>query len=66
VKNLAERSSGPNDRRAVDVVITEEGLKLLEILDPQVEEWENRFSIITPEEADHISALLDKIRVSEH
>jgi DNA-binding MarR family transcriptional regulator len=62
VKNLAKRTSCPDDRRAVDVVITEEGLKLLEELDPHVEEWENRFNIITPEEADHISALLDKLR----
>jgi DNA-binding MarR family transcriptional regulator len=62
VKNLAKRTSCPDDRRAVVVVITEEGLKLLEELDPHVEEWENRFNIITPEEADHISALLDKLR----
>ncbi|MCF2487933.1 MarR family winged helix-turn-helix transcriptional regulator [Dyadobacter sp. CY347] len=64
-KNLAKRSSCPNDRRAVDVLITEEGLKLLEELDPFVEEWENRFNVISTEEADQISALLDKLRESD-
>lgn len=64
-KNLAKRSSCANDRRAVDVLITEEGLELLKELDPLVSEWENRFNIITPEEADQISALLDKLRESD-
>jgi DNA-binding MarR family transcriptional regulator len=49
----------------VDVVITEEGLKLLKDLDPAIEEWEDRFNIITPEEAEQISALLDKLRENE-
>ncbi|MCF0052752.1 MarR family transcriptional regulator [Dyadobacter chenwenxiniae] len=65
-KNLAKRSSCPNDRRAVDVVITEEGLKLLDDLDPHVEEWEDRFNVISAEEADQINALLDKLREAEH
>ncbi|MCE7063680.1 MarR family winged helix-turn-helix transcriptional regulator [Dyadobacter sp. CY326] len=64
-KNLAKRSSCPNDRRAVDVVITEEGLQLLKELDPHVEEWENRFNVLTAEEAEQVSALLDKLRESD-
>ncbi|MCE7060900.1 MarR family winged helix-turn-helix transcriptional regulator [Dyadobacter sp. CY343] len=64
-KNLAKRTSCENDRRAVDVVITEEGLQLLAELDPHVDQWEDRFNIITPEEADLISALLDKVREAE-
>ncbi|WP_439554794.1 MarR family winged helix-turn-helix transcriptional regulator [Dyadobacter sp.] len=64
-KNLAKRSSCEKDRRAVDVLITEEGLRLLAELDPYVDEWEDRFNIITPEEADQISALLDKVREAE-
>ena len=63
-KNLAKRTSCPSDRRAVDVVITEEGLKLLTELDPFVDAWEERFNIITPAEADQISAMLDKLRDS--
>jgi DNA-binding MarR family transcriptional regulator len=65
-KNLAKRSSCANDRRAVDVLITEEGLKLLKELDPLVAEWENRFNVISSEEADQISSLLDKLRESDH
>ncbi|TLU99467.1 MarR family winged helix-turn-helix transcriptional regulator [Dyadobacter luticola] len=64
-KNLAKRTSCPNDRRAVDVVITEEGLQLLTEIDPFVNAWEERFNIITPEEADTISGLLDKLRESD-
>jgi DNA-binding MarR family transcriptional regulator len=63
-KNLAKRTSCESDRRAVDVVITEEGLELLSVLDPFIEDWEDRFNIITPEEAEQISALLDKLRES--
>lgn len=64
-KNLAKRTSCESDRRAVDVVITEEGLDLLKVLDPFIEDWENRFNIISEEEAEQISALLDKLRENE-
>ncbi|MGG7661688.1 MarR family winged helix-turn-helix transcriptional regulator [Dyadobacter sp. BHUBP1] len=65
-KNLAKRTSCESDRRAVDVVITEEGLALLKELDPFIEDWENRFNIISEEEAEQISALLDKLRENEN
>ena len=64
VKKLVDRKSCPNDRRAVDVIITETGLELLKSLDPEIEEWENTLARITPEEADMISSLLDKLRNS--
>ncbi|WP_310590368.1 MarR family transcriptional regulator [Dyadobacter sp. NIV53] len=67
VKGLAERTSCPSDRRAVDVIITEHGLDLLAKIDPLLEEWENKMSAtITPEEAESISALLDKMRKSDN
>lgn len=65
-KNLAKRTSCESDRRAVDVVITEEGLQLLKVLDPFIEDWENRFNIISEEEAEQISALLDKLRENDN
>ena len=66
VKGLAKRTSCPSDRRAVDVVITPEGLDLLSKMDPILEEWENGLSaVITPEEADLMSSLLDKMREAE-
>ncbi|MCE7039634.1 MarR family winged helix-turn-helix transcriptional regulator [Dyadobacter sp. CY312] len=65
-KNLAERTSCPSDRRAVDVKITREGLDLLSVIDPILEEWENGMSaVITEEEAELMSRLLDKMRESE-
>ncbi|MCF2444942.1 MarR family transcriptional regulator [Dyadobacter sp. CY345] len=64
VKKLVDRKSCPNDRRAVDVIITETGLELLKHLDPEIEAWEKNLARITPEEADLISSLLDKLRNS--
>lgn len=65
-KGLAERKSCPSDRRAVDVLITQSGLDLLAKLDPSLEEWENSLSTsITTDEADQLSALLDKLRTSQ-
>ncbi len=65
LKKLVDRKSCPNDRRAVDVIITEEGLELLKKLDPEVEKWEDNMVGITHEEADLISNLLDKLRNSK-
>ena len=67
LKGLAERTSCPSDRRAVDVVITQSGLDILEKLDPFLEDFEIKMSEnITSEEADQISLLLDKLRKSEN
>ncbi|GAB2788426.1 MarR family transcriptional regulator [Rhabdobacter roseus] len=63
-KGLLERNECPNDRRAVDVVITEQGLELLKKLDPVISEWEENLHSLTPEEADLISSLLDRLRDS--
>ena len=65
-KDLAKRSSCPNDRRAVDVVITEAGTQLLAELDPHVDGWEKRFNVLSEEEANLMSALLDKLRESDN
>jgi len=65
-KGLAERTSCPSDRRAVDVVITQPGLDLLKTLDPIIEKQESDMSAhITLEEAEQLSALLDKLRESK-
>ena len=66
VKKLVDRKSCPNDRRAVDVIITEPGLELLKQLDPLIEESENNLNGISSEEADLISSLLDKLRNSKN
>lgn len=65
LKGWAERKSCPSDRRAVDVIITQAGLDILAKIDPLEEEWEQGLNVITEEEADQISALLDKLRQSK-
>lgn len=64
LKGWVKRTECPNDRRAVDVVITEEGLALLLALDKMQEDWENQLKNLNEEEAKQLSDLLDKLRGS--
>ncbi|WP_025761747.1 MarR family winged helix-turn-helix transcriptional regulator [Dyadobacter tibetensis] len=64
LKNYAERSLCANDRRAVDVIITKQGMEVLEQIDPRVEEWENKLNVITEEQALMLSDMLDLLRES--
>jgi DNA-binding MarR family transcriptional regulator len=61
-KELLERCVCPEDRRAVNVKITDKGLALLKQLDPKIEEANNELSGLTVEEAKVINQLLDKLR----
>lgn len=62
IKKLIERAVCPEDRRAVNVIITKEGLKLLEKLDKKEEQWVNDLKKLTKEEAKQLNFLLNKIR----
>lgn len=62
VKGLVERRVCPSDRRAVDVLITDAGLRLLEAIDREETQWFERFHTLTPEEAHRLNELLDKLR----
>lgn len=62
LKGLLERHTCDNDRRAVDVLITQKGLNLLTVIDRQMTEGLTRFHTLTPEEAHQLSNLLDKLR----
>ena len=62
VKGLVKRSECPNDRRQVDVLITEEGLKVLAELQVKVEEGNKDFVNLTLEEVNLLNDLLDKLR----
>lgn len=64
-KELLIRKVCPSDRRAVDVVITPKGLDLLKDMDPIMDKWEENMHSLTPEEAEILSKLLDKLRSSE-
>lgn len=63
-KDLASRCDNKDDRRACDVRITQQGLDVLKEIDVLQENWETSFSNLTPEEAENLSTLLDKLRGS--
>ena len=61
-KKLLQRKECSNDRRSVDVVITEKGLKLLKSLDHVDELSKQVLKSLSNDEIDTINALLDKLR----
>jgi len=61
-KGLVTRELNPNNRRQVDIVITEEGLNLLKVIEAEFHQVEEKFKTITEEEAEQLSNLLDKLR----
>lgn len=64
-KKLVERTECSSDRRAVDVVITEQGLALLKLLDEDQTQWEDELKKrLIEEDATVLSDLLDKLRGS--
>jgi DNA-binding MarR family transcriptional regulator len=65
VKELVMRQICPDDRRAVDVVITQKGLDLLAELDVLQNKWEKQLHGLSEEEALQLSDLLDKMRQSK-
>ena len=64
-KELVIRKLCPHDRRAVDVIITEKGIKLLTEIDELQHTWEEKLHSLTENEALQLSDLLDKMRQSE-
>lgn len=63
-KELVKRTECSHDRRAVDVVITEAGLRVLAEIDTIQGEWEQKLQNVTEEEAILLSDILDKLRGS--
>lgn len=61
-KNLAERKACLKDRRCVDVIITDKGLKLLDKISEKEIELEKKLNNLTNKEAKEINRLLDKLR----
>jgi DNA-binding MarR family transcriptional regulator len=61
-KELVKREECPSDRRQVDILITEKGLRLLDILEKQVEESHKSVLHLTEQEAIQLNELLDKLR----
>ena len=61
-KDLVERTVSKADRRQKDILITAKGLALLEQLDAEMHGFEQQFHTLSVEEAQTLSALLDKLR----
>lgn len=62
LKKLVERSVCPEDRRAVNVVITQKGLDLLAELDKNEGNMIKELRNLSEKEAEQINVLLDKLR----
>jgi DNA-binding MarR family transcriptional regulator len=58
---LVERVTCENDRRAVDVVITEKGLELLRKLDPVITEVNDPLKMLGTEEIAELNTMLDNV-----
>ncbi|MEM7107111.1 MAG: MarR family transcriptional regulator [Bacteroidota bacterium] len=62
-KKLIERNISYDDRRSVEITISEKGLNLLENTDEHVQEFAHVFSNLSVDEAQQLNLLLDKLRV---
>jgi len=64
IKGLAKKATCREDKRLVDILISERGRRLLEKMDERQDEIDNILSNLTQKEAGLLSDLLDKIRVN--
>jgi MarR family transcriptional regulator, 2-MHQ and catechol-resistance regulon repressor len=64
-KGLVKKLTCKNDRRLVDVIISDKGKKLLERLDTRQDEMDGILNNLSEKEAATLSDLLDKIRGSK-
>ncbi|KOS08149.1 MarR family transcriptional regulator [Flavobacterium akiainvivens] len=63
LKELVERKICPDNRRKMEISITQKGLELLKELDPQVEAHDNKYAgNLTPAELEQLNILLEKYR----
>lgn len=61
-KGLVNRELCENNRRQVDVTITEKGLALLSAIDKESADWLGQLKAITKTEAQELNRMLDKLR----
>lgn len=61
-KELVQRKPKSDDRRCVDVIITEKGIKLLEKIKSAEENFEVHLKHLNKKEAKSLNDLLDKLR----
>jgi DNA-binding MarR family transcriptional regulator len=63
-KELVSKVVCPNDRRLVDITISDKGMKLLQELDHYNDEMDALLGAVNEEEAKTLNHLLDKLRSS--
>ncbi len=61
-KQLVTRKPCKDDRRQVDVKITDKGLQILDEIDSEMKIWEQGLHNISEEEAQSVNAILDRWR----
>lgn len=62
VKGLVKREICKNNRRQVDISITDKGLNLLTKIDRASDGWQSTLKNLTKAEAQELNRLLDKLR----
>ena len=62
IKGFVKRNLSSDDRRCVDVIITEKGLKLLLEMDKLNEKYDSLFENLSVSESKKLNELLDKLR----
>ena len=62
IKDLVKRDECPENRRKVDVLITDKGLQLLESLEPQIATANKKAIQLEENEVVYLNNLLDKLR----
>jgi MarR family 2-MHQ and catechol resistance regulon transcriptional repressor len=63
-KQLVKRTVCKNDRRQVDIIITEEGKKKLEAASEAVETFHGNFKVVSDSEAKKLNEILDRLRTN--
>ncbi len=64
VKKLVQKTVCTHDKRLVDVIITDEGKKILASIDELNDEMDSMIKSLSAEEAVVLNTLLDKMRVT--
>lgn len=62
IKGLVKKNICPNDKRLVDITITDKGSKLLDKMDQYEDEMDRVLGSLTDAEVKTLNTLLDKIR----
>jgi MarR family transcriptional regulator, 2-MHQ and catechol-resistance regulon repressor len=65
-RGLLRRNDCPNDRRAIDITLTQDGIHLMKEIMPEHEKIvEDLFDSLNEEEREHLSSLLKKLKIKK-